>query len=74
MNSDDLMSVKEAQRYLGVSKVRMTKLVEELERSGKVFQKKRDTRFKWVRRSDIEALKQELDEPSAAIKELAPVA
>ena len=57
---DEYMTVGQARDYLGVNKVRMSDML----RKGELetFERGRDRRIKWVRRTDVEALKKKLDE------------
>lgn len=57
---DEYMTVGQARDYLGVNKVRMSDFL----RKGELetFERGLDRRIKWVRRTDVEALKKRLYE------------
>jgi hypothetical protein len=66
--NDELMTAGEAQAYLEVTKVRMASFL----RNGDltVYTKEINRRIKWVRRSEVEALKRRLHDA----KEMIPAA
>lgn len=66
--NDELMTAGEAQAYLEVTKVRMASFLKNGDL--KVYIREINRRIKWVRRSDVEALKMRLHAP----KEMTPAA
>lgn len=72
-HDNEYMTVGQARDLLGVSKVRMTELLRK--KTLETFERGRDRRIKWLKRTDVLRLKQELDEwrPASQSKKM-PVA
>lgn len=74
MEQEEFMSVGQARDFLQVTKVRMSEILRRGEL--KTYERGRDRRVKWVKRSEVEALKQRLDayEPLSDAKKILPTA